>query len=269
MFVGDAIRPLDSGEYAASYGGYTIYSTYQPIYRCMGDKSLEFVGLEGLIRPFVDDVCITPSMLYQQTDMIDAWFVECMCTTLHIRNFQAARPVRCDLHLSVNPASYPSMRLLKSEFAQLMARLSANDIPAHSIVLEIVETEPCFPQILTWLRDFARDHNLKFAIDDFGQGRPNLQRYQMLKPDRVRVDGQKCALGKPERKGADGLAALIKRVHEDGGEVAVEGIATASMLSKAVELNADLLKGHYLDLPLDRSDTTTMSSGPSSNAQLH
>lgn len=269
MFIGDAIRSLDSGEYVCSFGGYTIYSAYQPIYRCMGGKSLEFVGLEGLIRPFVDDLSITPSMLYQHTDVTDAWFVEGMCTTLHIRNFQAATPVQCDLYLTVNPASYPSLRLLKTEFNQLLSRLTANGISPKSIVLEVAETEPCCNQILTWLRAFAHDHEVKFAIDDFGQGCSNLQRYQMLEPDMVKVDGQKFALGKKDSGFADRLATLIQRVHGDGGKVVVEGIETSSMLSAAVEFEADLLKGNYLDFPTQQSPGMTECHGPNSGKLLH
>ena len=269
MFIGDVIRSLDNGEFVCRYGGYTIYSAYQPIYRCTGQKSLEFVGLEGLIRPYVDDVSITPSLLYQQTDVTDAWYVDGMCTTLHIRNFQAAMPAQCDLYLTVNPASYPSLQLLKAEFNQLLGRLEVNDISPGSIVLEVFETEPCCPQILTWLRAFAHDHGLKFAMDDFGHGKSNWQRYQMLNPDMVKVDGQKFALGKPAMRGADDLAAMIKRVHQDGGEVVIEGIDTSAMLSKAVELNADLLKGNYLDLLDEQSDKMTGSFAPVSSVLVH
>ena len=269
MFIGDAIRPLDSGEYFCSYGDYTIYSAYQPIYRCTGQKSLEFVGLEGLIRPYVDDISISPSMLYQQTDATDAWFVECMFTTMHIRNFQAAMPAHCDLYLTVNPASYPSLRLLKSEFSQLLSRLAANDISPNSIVLEVIETEPCCEKILTWLRAFARDHKFRFAMDDFGQGYTNLQRYELLLPDMVMVDGQKFALDKAATEESERLASLIQRVHGDGGKVVIEGIETSSMLTTAVELEADMIKGHYLEWPKEASSHLDFHSAYSCSGWLH
>ena len=55
ILVGDAIRKMGNGLQVGSYGRFTLYSAYQPIYRYRHD-TLELNGLEGLVRPYVGDV---------------------------------------------------------------------------------------------------------------------------------------------------------------------------------------------------------------------
>jgi EAL domain-containing protein (putative c-di-GMP-specific phosphodiesterase class I) len=247
--VGDAIHRQDNGLQIGRYGRFTLYSAYQPLYRYTRHQSLKLVGLEGLIRPYVDDVSITPSMLYQQTDIGDCLFIECMCHALHIRNFQSATPGECDLFININPAIYTSMEMLEREFTFLLSQLWGNGISARQMVFEVVETEPCCEKILTWLRSFAQENQVRVAIDDFGKGYSDLQRYELLKPDLVKIDGQVFARGMRPSKESHMLQSIIKRVHDDGGQVVIEGIETPTMLAMALELEADLLQGFYLDTP--------------------
>ncbi len=73
--VGDAIERLENGLSVGHYKGYTLYSAYQPIFCYEDSESLRVTGLEGLVRPFIDDVSITPSLLFQQIAPEDAFLL--------------------------------------------------------------------------------------------------------------------------------------------------------------------------------------------------
>ncbi|MEP0940170.1 MAG: EAL domain-containing protein [Rhizobiaceae bacterium] len=249
VLVGGAITKLDNGLQVGSYQRFTLYSAYQPIYRPTRSSALQLVGLEGLIRPYVDDVSLPPSLLYREIEDIDRHGVEQMCQSLHVLNYWAAAPEACDLFLNVNLANYASAELLERDLDALLGKLWINGLSAQTLVLEIVETKPCCEAILTALRNFAHENHVRIAIDDFSKGFSDIERYEVLKPDLVKIDGQVFARGTSPARESHMLQSIVSRVHGDGGKVVIEGIETPTMLAMALELEADLLQGSYLDAP--------------------
>lgn len=247
--VGDAIERLENGLNVGHYNGYTLYSAYQPIFRYTDGEVLSLAGLEGLVRPFIDDVSITPSLLFGQTDPGDALFVECMCQALHIRNYLSAAPENCALFININPASYSKVAKMEKEFLFMLSQLAINGLDKTTLVFELLETEPCCDKILHWVRDFAQEQQVTFAMDDFGQGESNLRRYELLKPDLVKIDGHSFAKGIQEPDEMELLKSMVTRVHDDGGRVVIEGIESSDMLLQARMLGADMFQGFYLDTP--------------------
>ncbi|MEP1208384.1 MAG: EAL domain-containing protein [Rhizobiaceae bacterium] len=247
--VGDAIERLDNGLSVGHYAGYTLYSAYQPIFRYIDGEILDLSGLEGLIRPFVDDVSITPSLLFGQTAPEDALFIECMCHALHIRNYLSAAPNNCDLFININPAIYNESAEMEREFLFLLNQLAINGLDRSRIVFELLETVPTDNRILRWLRDFATEHQVRFALDDFGRGESNIPRYESLMPDLVKIDGLLFARAMERASKMDLLESIIARVHDDGGRIVIEGIETSEMLVLARELGADMFQGYHLDTP--------------------
>ena len=247
--VGDAIERLDNGLSVGHYDGYTLYSAYQPIFRYIDNEILDLAGMEGLMRPFVDDLSIIPSLLFGQTAPEDALFVECMCHALHIRNYLSAAPNNCDLFININPVIYTEPGEMEREFLFMLSQLAINGLDNSRIVFELLETLPTHNLILRWLRDFATEHGVRFAMDDFGRGDSNLGRYESLMPDLVKIDGDLFARGMRRTSELDLLKSIVARIHEDGGRVVIEGIESAEMLVQARELGADLFQGFHLDTP--------------------
>ena len=267
--VGDAIERLDNGLNVGHYNGYTLYSAYQPIFRYRDGEALDLAGLEGLIRPFVNDVSITPSLLFGQTDPRDALFIECMCQALHIRNYQSAAPIDCDLFININSAIYSDTASMEKEFEFMLGQLAINGLSHTTIVFELLETVPCCDEILHWLRDFAAERGVKFALDDFGRGASNLERYDLLKPDLVKIDSHLFGRAMHQKNELSQLSSLISRVHCDGGRVVVEGIESPDMLVQARVLGADLFQGYYLDTPHIPSHSFVEHTRPNFSQSVH
>ncbi len=131
----------------------------------------------------------------------------------------------------------------------MLSQLAINGLASNTIVFELLETIPCCDKILHWLRDFAVQHDVRFAMDDFGRGESNFRRYEQLKPDLVKIDSHLFARGMEDKDALDQLETIISRVHDDGGRVVVEGIESSDMLVQARVLGADLFQGFYLDTP--------------------
>ncbi len=267
--VGEAIERLDNGLSVGHYNGYTLYSAYQPIFRFEDAETLRVAGLEGLIRPFVDDVSITPSLLFRQIGPEDALFIECICQALHIRNFQSATPINCDLYINVNLARYTDIESMEKEFLFMLSRLAINGLSRSTIVLEFLETVPASEKILLWLRDFAKAQHVRIAMDDYGRGESNLERYHSLMPDVVKIDGHLFAQSMVQTRQKRLLDSFISRAHDDGGRVIIEGIETSDMFVFARELGADLFQGFYLDKPHIPSHDFLQSSRPNLSQALH
>lgn len=267
--VGDAIERLDNGLNVGHYNGYTLYSAYQPIFRYIDGEVLSLSGLEGLVRPFVDDVSITPSLLFGQTAPEDALFIECMCQALHIRNYQSAAPIDCDLLININPAIYTDVDMMEKEFLFMLSQLAINGLDKRTLVLELLETEPCCDKILRWIRDFAHEHQVTFAMDDFGRGASDIRRYVSLQPNLVKIDGHMFTRCMQQTAEMGQLKSVISRVHDDGGRVVIEGIETSDMLVQARVLGADLLQGFYLDIPHISSHNFAGHARPNISHSLH
>lgn len=267
--VGEAIRQLDNGLQVGRHGAMTLFSAYQPIYRYAANTSLELVGLEGLVRPYVNEISITPSLLFQHTDPEDDLFIECMCQALHIRNYALASSGECDLYVNINTGIYTSVEMAEREFHFMLSQLRKNGLSPRRLVLEVLETAPGHDAMLLWLREFAREFEIRFAMDDFGRGQSNLRRYLQLKPDVVKIDAQlfneslRCATRSKQ------VLDIIAHVHGDGGQIVIEGIETAAKLAAALELGADLLQGYYLNTPDMQIDEFYGHCFPLQNRHLH
>lgn len=248
-FVRHAITQLENGLHVGRYGRFSVYSAYQPIYQLAGADKLEMTAMEGLVRPYVGDVSVTPNLLFNQVDPEDALFMECLCLALHIRNYRSAAKSNCDLFINVNTANYSSIAMMEREFDHVLKQLSSHGLNTDRIVFELLETTPYSDILLAWFGWYARSNNVRFAMDDFGRGWSNLQRYKSLLPDLVKIDGYLFAKGQKDIEANRQLQETISRIHDDGGKVVIEGIESSSMLALALYLGADYFQGFYLDVP--------------------
>lgn len=247
--VRDALTTGSDDLVHGNFGDLTLYSAYQPIFKPSPDGAPQIFAVEGLVRPFRDGQAVSPDAFFSAIEPVDALFAECLCQALHVRNYRTARPNNLSLFLNINPAVYESPKTLEREFTFMIRQLPKYGLSEGQVVFELLETAPCSFDILDWLRVFARDNAVQFAIDDFGRGHSNLARYEALKPDVVKIDGNLFARSSQNADQGQFLHSVIKRVHDDGGTVVIEGIETAEMQDAAIEIGGDYLQGFHLGRP--------------------
>ncbi len=138
---------------------------------------------------------------------------------------------------------------MENEFQFLLGRLAINGLSRSTIVLKLLETVPVSDKFLLWFKDFVREQHIRLALDGFGRGESNLERYHLVMPDVVKIDNRLFAQSMNYARKKRLLVSFISRIHDDGGKVVIEGLETEEMLVYARELCADLFQGSFLDSP--------------------
>ena len=239
----------DGGLTVGRYGETLLFPAYQPIFKICEDGQITLDAFEGLVRPFLNGKLLDPGRFFESVHVSDRLFIECMCQALHIRNYYLADPCNRKLFVNVNPANFQSMEALQREFNFMVQQFPKYDIKLENVVFELLETAAYSQEILLWLRRLASDSGFLFAVDDFGQEHSDIQRYQTLRPDVVKIDrayflrciGQKACYHL--------MMNLIHQFHVDGAIVVIEGIETAEQLQIAIDLGADFVQGYHLERP--------------------
>lgn len=265
IYVQDAISIDSNGLFYGSYADFSLYSAYQPIYELSKTGATTLFAFEGLIRPRAAGLSIDPDRFFASIDPKDQLFVECMCQALHVRNYQHANPGHQTLFVNSNPASYSSLESLDREFNFLISRFSTYGLTPSTIVIELLETVPYSQIILDGLREITKSNGILFALDDFGVGESQLDRYQTLKPDLVKLDKQYFANGCCSAPTRQLIKSQVSRFHDDGARVVVEGIESEEQLGWALEIGADFVQGFLLHSPELLPSSFSINSSPALN----
>lgn len=248
-YVSDAVTVSAEGLHTGQYGALTLFSAYQPIYALDGGHGLQLAAFEGLIRPRRGSEPVSPAALFGNIDPGDQLFVECLCRALHLRNYPNAVPGGQLLFININPAIYESIEVVEREFKFMFSILAKYDLSPERLVCEVIETEALSQGAMERLWSMLRDHGAKLAIDDFGAGRSGIDRYRLMQPDIVKVDGELFRAMAADGKRVKMLRAMLRTFRADSATVLVEGIETAEQLEIAQHVGATLFQGYYLGKP--------------------
>jgi len=240
------------------YQGSVLNSHFQPIYsiahRCA-------VGYEGLIRAQRrDGMPLSPAELFAlPTNGREMLELDRLCRTLHMENFSRQCSDRQWLFLNLNS------QLLVSEqpdtgFTKRL--LDANGIPAHCVVIEILENQIQDLAYLKGFIDHLRDLGCLIAIDDFGAGSSNFDRIWQLEPDIVKIDRYLVQRAAESGRITKMLGGIIDLLHESGSQVVLEGIETEQQATLAIATNADMVQGYYFARPQPLILHTTCAETP-------
>ena len=227
------------------YRGLSLTSHFQPIFSIAHGRA---VGYEGLIRAQHDDAtAVAPAtLLAMPSNGQESLELDRTCRTLHVHNFSRQATAQTWLFLNLNSQYLVSER---PDIGFTQDLLQAAGIPAHRLVIEIIESAVSDQaQLKRFIRHF-RELGCLIAIDDFGAGHSNFDRIWDLEPDIVKIDRRLIQDAGQSRRVERILGGIVSLLHEAGSLVVVEGVETEHEALVAIAANADMVQGFYFAKP--------------------
>lgn len=236
---------------------------YQPIYNPRNNK---IVGFEGLLRLLGKNNKLIPPVKFipeiEKNDMlfeVSIWIIEKAIEDYNkIKNYDCIRGK--DFYLSLNL----SLKEIENDdfVNKAIDLLTKSNLGHQEICLEIIERfkmndEDKISQNIKRLKRAG----FKLAIDDFGVEYSNLDIFQKLDVDIIKVDKMLVdGIGKDEIK--EEIILFISRLADIGNRfVVLEGIEEASQDTKIKEMENDRLyvQGYYYNKPMYKKQIKTLN----------
>lgn len=237
---------LVNGRVIGRFGKFRLDSHFQPIISLMHRCP---VGYEALLRSTDSaNQPVSPLDVFATTghDESDAVLLDRLCRDVHLRNFMALGDTSNWLFLNVHPRIAIQGSRYGTFFGDLLQR---HGLPAHRVVIEILEGEIQEDAQLAEAVDYYKQQGCLVAIDDFGAGHSNFNRVWKIQPQIVKFDrallGYAVGSGEVRRL----LAGLVTLVHESGSLSLMEGIETEDEALIALDSGIDLAQGYYFGRP--------------------
>jgi EAL domain-containing protein (putative c-di-GMP-specific phosphodiesterase class I) len=229
----------------ARYRGLSLTSHFQPIFSIAHGRA---VGYEGLIRAqYAAGTAVSPAtLLAMPSNGQESLELDRSCRTLHVHNFSRQATAQNWLFLNLNSQYLVSER---PDIGFTRDLLQAAGIPAHRLVIEIIESAVSDQAQLKRFIRYFRELGCLIAIDDFGAGHSNFDRIWDLEPDIVKIDRRMIQDAGRSRRVERILSGIVSLLHEAGSLVVVEGVETEHEALVAIAANADMVQGFYFAKP--------------------
>ena len=239
----DAVKVRTVAQVLARDG---LWTCYQPIVRLDGGT---VVAHESLVRGPVESALHVPDALFRAADAEGITVqLEEACIQVGLRNWVGRTQ---GTRLFLNLSAHALVEIVEGRsLTALMLALQAAGISPASLVIEITEHERVtdMPRLLA-AAGGLRAHGLRFALDDFGEGRSSLRLWAELRPEIVKIDKyfvkdlDRHAVKVQTLKG-------IKRFAETfDTALLAEGIETDEELRVVRDLGIELGQGYFLGRP--------------------
>jgi EAL domain-containing protein (putative c-di-GMP-specific phosphodiesterase class I) len=246
--VSEAIFVDEVGIEYGIYSDYRLRSSFQPIFRREGDLLVPF-AVEGLIAPRLAGKAVPPLDLFGAVPAEDKLFVESMCRGLHLRNHHNIGVERLELFFNFDPLINSDLKTSLREIRLMAGWLAEIGLDPELLVCEVTEAQALEGGVLSALMDEMRAMGIRIAIDDFGAGHSTVDRFALVHPDFVKIDGA-WFRGLQEGAQTARMFPLVVAAFQDlGAKVLVEGIETADGLQAALDAGVDCLQGFLLAQP--------------------
>lgn len=223
-----------------------LQAHYQPIVQL---KNGSVMGHESLIRGPVDSPLRSPDALFQAARAEDLSVeLEQACLREGLRTWATkANEKRLFLNLSAHALVRMMERL---SLSGLLRALDAAAVSPAALVIEITEHEhvtdlPGLIEVAAGLR--AR--GLRFALDDFGDGRSSLRLWAELRPEFVKVDKYFIHDLQDHAFKVQTLKGLTRFAETFGTVLVAEGIESEAELQIVRDLGIELGQGYLLGRP--------------------
>ena len=239
----EAVHPQTVRQILAKRG---LNAHYQPIVQL---KNAVVIGHESLIRGPVDSPLRLPDALFKAAHTEDLSFeLEMACVQEGLRSWVLhERDKRLFLNLSAGTLVKAVERTSISDF---LKSLQALDIAPAAVVVEITEHERIteIPRLIE-VAQALRSQGLRFALDDFGDGRSSLRLWAELRPEIVKIDRFFVHGLHDEALKVQTLKGLSRFAETFGTVLLAEGIETADELEVVRDLGIELGQGYFLGRP--------------------
>jgi EAL domain-containing protein (putative c-di-GMP-specific phosphodiesterase class I) len=241
----ESLIEISDGRATVPFNGLTLETAFQPVISLAHGRP---IGYETLLRARDDDQnVVSPLDVFSAAiGRGEATFLDGLCRALHLRNFEQQGVADAWLFVNLNPRALMEGDQLGPLVEGLLDR---HQLPAHRVVVEIIETTTFDERHLADAVAFFRELGCLIAIDDFGAGQSNFERVWRMAPDIVKLDRSMLteATRSPRvRRILPGLATLI---HEAGCLVVMEGIESEEQALIAMEMDVDFVQGFFFGRP--------------------
>ena len=240
----DSILSLKSAQEVLDSG--TLRAHYQPIVQLKDGK---VVAHESLIRLPAISALRGPDEFFRAARAEGLTVkAEQACLDEGIRSWVSRQP---DTRLFLNLSAFAIIEMVdRLTVPGVMRALHAASIAPSALVIEITEHEHVtdLPKLVALASDL-RAAGLRFALDDFGDGRSSLRLWAELRPEFVKIDKYFVHDVASQPIKVQTLRGLTRFAETFGTTLVAEGIETASELRVVRDLGIELGQGWFLGRP--------------------
>lgn len=230
----------------------TIRAVLQPIITIVdGSAPFEVFGVEGLARGPANSVLGSPAFLLAYAARKELLFeADMICIRAALAQvIELGTPVTT--FLNVQPRS-----LTNPEFtSRLCDEVHGAGLDERTIVLELTEQQTIVnPRAFASTLQKLRERGFRIALDDFGEGSSNLNLFQDLHPDFLKISGTFCnGLNRDPFKRiiVQSTAEMSRRA---GTLTIMEAVETADDAEALRSLGIDYAQGYFFLKPLPGRD---------------
>jgi diguanylate cyclase (GGDEF)-like protein len=219
---------------------------YQPIVRL---KDGVVVAHESLIRGPESSALHSPDALFRaaRAENLSVELEEA-CVNEGLRSWAAHA---ADKRLFLNLSAGAMVNLVdRLSVAGALKAVEAFDVSPAALVIEITEHEHVsdLPRLIE-TAGALRAQGLRFALDDFGDGRSSLRLWAELRPEIVKIDKYFIHELHKHAVKVQTLKGLARFAETFGTALVAEGIETAAELQVVRDLGIELGQGYFLGRP--------------------
>ena len=241
--LGEALKLQTVGQILARKG---LQAHYQPIVQL---KNGTVMGHESLIRGPANSPLHTPDALFEAARAENLTVeLEQACLREGIRSWAIQAP---DKRLFLNLSARAIVEMFnRMAMSGVMQALEAAAVSPAALVIEVTEHEHItdLPRLIA-AATALRTQGLRFALDDFGDGRSSLRLWAELRPEIVKIDKYFIHRLQDEAVKVQTLKGLTRFAETFGTVLVAEGIETEAELQIVRDLGIELGQGYFLGRP--------------------
>ena len=223
-----------------------LLAHYQPIVQLKDGK---VVAHESLIRLPLSSTLRSPDEFFKAARAEGLTTqAEQACLDEGVRSWVKHRP---DTRLFLNLSAFAIIEMVdRLTVSGLLHALHAAEVSPSALVIEITEHERVadLPRLIATAAEL-RATGLRFALDDFGDGRSSLRLWAELRPEVVKIDKYFIHDVSTQPIKVQTLRGLTRLAETFGTSLVAEGIETEDELRVVRDLGIELGQGYFLGRP--------------------
>lgn len=229
-----------------------IRAVLQPVVKVRdGAAPFEVFGVEGLARGPANSVLGSPAFLLAYAARKELLFeADMICIRAALAEVvQLTTPVTTFLNVQPRSLTNPDFT------ARLCDEVHQSGLEERTIVLELTEQQTIVnPRAFASTLQRLRDCGFRIALDDFGEGSSNLNLFQDLRPDFLKISGTFCrGLAQDSFKQII-VQSTAEMAARSGTATIMEAVETAEDAQVLRRLGIDYAQGYFFLKPLPGRD---------------
>jgi len=220
---------------------------YQPVMQARAPRQTAFY--EGLIRVPDDTGRIIPARQFMPLieDSELGREIDCAALDMGLRALSKHPSLRLSINMSARSVGYKRWMRVLNRYLKRDATLG------DRLVLEISETSAMtVPELVIDFMESLQEHNIGFALDDFGAGHTAIRYFRDFFFDAVKIDGQfiRDIHASPDNQAL--TRALVATAQQFEMLTIAESVESAADAEFLVSIGVDCLQGYLFGAPTVR-----------------